>query len=113
MARYDDLNTKMIGLATFLSSILLVVIIVGVQALSYYWETSEYERKSAGSEYTQATQVLESQRQVLAGYGAFELPADPADPNSKMVKKFKIPIERAMELTVEKWKEKVAAQPGT
>jgi hypothetical protein len=29
------------------------------------------------------------------------------------VKKFKIPIERAMELTVEKWKEKVAAQPGT
>jgi hypothetical protein len=37
MARYDDLNTKTIGYLTFLSSILLVVIILLLQALTYNW----------------------------------------------------------------------------
>ncbi len=38
MARFDDWNTSMIGYATILSALLLVVIIVGVEALSYAWE---------------------------------------------------------------------------
>ncbi len=68
MARYDDLNTNSIAYATFISAVLLFVIILLIQALTYNWITGEEERKLATSHYVSADAEIEKQKAKLEGY---------------------------------------------
>lgn len=65
MARYDDLNTRAIAYATFISAVLLLVIILLVQALTYNWLLGEDERKLAGSHYTASDNEIDRQKDKL------------------------------------------------
>lgn len=116
MARYDDLNTTMIGYAAFISSLLLIVIIVGVEALSYYWENSMQEAALSKSEYTQSLDVLDAQRKSLNITGEVEVPA-PAPAKGEApkppTKRYQIPIEKAKALTIESLGSAAVAKPGT
>ncbi|MGN6134793.1 MAG: hypothetical protein ACTHOU_09845, partial [Aureliella sp.] len=61
MARYDDLNTKTIGYLTFLSSILLVVIILLLQALTYNWIDWQEEDKLTKQSYRSSDELIQAQ----------------------------------------------------
>lgn len=110
MARYDDLNTSMIGYSTLLSSILLLAIILGVQALSYNWQNAEDERKLMQQEYRSSSAVLKQQYESLNGYQLVKeplieepTPGSTPDPTAepKMVDRIQIPITEAMKIVVE------------
>lgn len=63
MARYDDLNTKMIGYATVLSIVVLVIVLQGTQALTFNMINSEdaaKERKEASVSESYKKGQLES-----------------------------------------------------
>jgi hypothetical protein len=120
MARYDDLNTSTIGFATVFSALLLIVIIVGMQGLSYYWENSENERKKDRSEYTESLKVLKEQADSLGQYEWVAVPAPEAGPGETQLppsKRLQIPINRAKELILNEMKggnlaESASAKPG-
>lgn len=80
MARYDDLNTKTIGYLTFLSSILLVVIILLLQALTYNWIDWQEEDKLTKQSYRSSDELIQAQRDSLSGYAKVkvEVPVEPA-----------------------------------
>lgn len=65
MARYDDLNTSAIAYATFVSAVLLLVIILLVQALTYNWVLGEDERKLENSHYTASDSEIAKQKAKL------------------------------------------------
>ncbi len=65
MARYDDLNTSAIAYATFVSSILLLVIVLLVQSLTFNWILGEDERKLADSHYTTSDNEIAAQKAKL------------------------------------------------
>ncbi len=107
MARYDDLNTSTIGFATIFSALLLIVIIVGIQGLSYYWENSENERKKDRSEYTSSLAVLKEQADSLNSYEWVVVPAPEAGPGETQLppsERLQIPVNRAKELVLEEMK---------
>lgn len=68
MARYDDLNTSAIGYATFISTILFVIVVLLVRALSFYWVEGEADRLQASTHYTSADEEILAQRGRLSGY---------------------------------------------
>jgi hypothetical protein len=111
MARYDDLNTSMIGYATLLSALLLVVVIVGVEALCYYLVNSESARKADSREYTTSLNIQSEQRKSLSGYERVPVPAPEPAPGEKPATpttRIQIPIEKAMEIIL---KEQGASAP--
>lgn len=69
MARYDDLNTSAIGYATFISTILFVIIVLLLRALSFYWMEGEADRKLADVHYSGADAEISEQRSRVDGYG--------------------------------------------
>ncbi len=100
MARYDDLNTSVIGYATILSALLLVVIIVGVEALCYHWENVE-EKNKEKYEYVTSTQVLDQQKKSLSQYEWVKVPAPEPEKGKEKEpdgKRLQIPLERAQEI---------------
>lgn len=68
MARYDDLNTSAIGYATFISTILFVIVVLLIRALSFYWVEGEADRLQANTHYTIADAEISEQRERLNGY---------------------------------------------
>ena len=68
MARYDDLNTSSIAYATFISAVVLFVVILLVQALTFNWLLGEEERKFAKSHYISADAEIAKQKAKLDGY---------------------------------------------
>lgn len=52
MARYDDLKTGTIAYATFISAVLLLVIVLLLQALTFSWIEGEEVRKLTEGHYT-------------------------------------------------------------
>lgn len=114
MARYDDLNTRMIGFAAILSSLLLVVIIFGVQALSYYWQDS-YEKMNELGKYESSLQVLSEQRKSLDHFAWVTVPAPEPEKGKEPLpatKRLQIPIDKAMEMVL-KNKASAPLKPGT
>jgi len=120
MARYDDLNTSTIGYATVFSALLLIVIIVGIEGLSYYWENSEEAKKKLRSEYVSSLDILKEQRDSLNKYEWVTVPAPEAGPGETQLsptKRLQIPVSRAKEIVLEEMKtgnlaESTAGKPG-
>ncbi len=100
MARYDDLNTSIIGYATILSALLLVVIIFGVEALCYHWENVEQAKKDK-YEYTSSLEILDQQKKSLTGYGWVTVPAPEPEKGKEKEpdgQRLQIPLETAEKL---------------
>ena len=102
MARYDDLNTKMITYATVLSVVILVIILQGTQALCYSMLNYENERKDT-KKLDAATVTKREQLQSLNGYERVEVLDEAAPPAKKgeaavMKKVIRIPVGEAQKM---------------
>lgn len=112
MARYDDLNTKMIGYATVLSVVILVIVLQGTQALCYYMVN--YERARKDTKINDAASIAKSdQLKSLNGFKRVEvvdelapLPEKGGQPAMKKV--IQIPVEEAQKLILKEF----APTPG-
>jgi hypothetical protein len=102
MASYDDLNTRQIWIVGTISAVLTGVTILAVQVLYFALLNWHDETKLAGSEYAQSIEQVEAQTVSLTMYGR--------GAEGQIV----IPIDRAMELVVERSNVAEAAdkQPG-
>jgi len=102
MARYDDLNTKMIAFATVLSVVILVIVLQLTQALSYNmvnYETSNKESNKSDRAYEAKREQLES----LNGFTRVSVIDEAAPPPGKgeempTKKVIRIPVEEAQKL---------------
>lgn len=118
MARYDDLDTRMIGFATVISCLLLVAILQGTQALCYNMANAEEERKLQGSEYRSSKAVISEQLTSLSGYQRVAVPpavgTDGKPVEGAPTSRLQIPLSRATELLIEEAKKsKPKAAIGT
>lgn len=121
MARYDDLDTKTIAYTTFMSCLLLVIIILTVQALSYNWLDEVEEARVVDQGYKASDATIREQFQTLDGYQWVDVvvPPEPGQPEpkagepQKTVKKLQIPIERAKQLLLNELKKSNEAAPQT
>ena len=111
LTRYDDLNTKTIGYLTFMSVILLIVIVLLLQALCYNWIDWQEQGKLVKQGYPSSDEVIAKQRELLTKYGKNEIvvtePAVAGDKSGKptgeaakpkTVEQTQIPLDRASEL---------------
>ena len=89
--RYDDPNVPASAIVGIISAILLFAIIVALQALFYSFEEQELQRKVYGRPYEALQQLDADQVERLNSYGWISEPDGVAH----------IPIDRAMEITVE------------
>lgn len=116
MARYDDLNTRTIGYLTFISSVLLVVTILLLQALCYNWIDWQEETKLTKQSYQSSDDLIQAQKASLQSYAKVqvEVPVEPAADGSgdgktsgqmETVERLHIPIERAKALLLEDLKQ--------
>jgi hypothetical protein len=99
MARYDDLNTKMIAYATVLSIVVLVVVLQGLQALTYFMVNGEDERKMS-SKTDNAAVVKSEQIAALNGYKRAKVPDESAADPSATKEVLQIPISEAKQLVI-------------
>ncbi|MEZ6138190.1 MAG: hypothetical protein R3C53_25175 [Pirellulaceae bacterium] len=81
MARYDDLDTTTIAYTTFVSCILLLIIILLGRALCYAWIEAEDDRKLANARYESSDQLIREQKAKLAMYEKVQVEVPPA-PNA-------------------------------
>ena len=90
MVRYDDPNVQLSALVGILGSILLFVIIVGLQALFYKMQEDELRLKVYSQPYEELRSLDAKQLEELNSYGWVDQQAGITQ----------IPIDRAMDLTV-------------
>lgn len=117
MARYDDLNTKMIGYAAVLSIVLLIIILQATQALSYNLLNTEDHRKAA-TKATHADLAKAEQIDSLNGYKKALIADEAAEPpkkgeEPKMKEIIQIPITEAQKLILKELSSAPAPAPGT
>lgn len=86
---YDDLNTRVIGLAGGLSILIIIVLVLAVQTIYFAYNFMEFESKVLSAKTPRATQEINRQLRTLE-----TIRFDPED-SSKIVS---IPIDRAIEL---------------
>jgi beta-lactamase regulating signal transducer with metallopeptidase domain len=96
MARYDDLDTKTIAIATIVSSIVLVVLILGGRALSYTWQSYAEEHQINKAKYTTADDTIAAQKAVLQTSGKIQDP--PLQEGTEPVSRIAVPVSTAQEL---------------
>lgn len=103
MARYDDLNTNMIAYATVLSTVVLVVVLQSVQALTNGMIHSEVQRKISLST-DGAAEVKKAQLARLDDYKKVIVPdlSEGAAPNATK-EIFTIPIQAAESLVLKEF----------
>jgi hypothetical protein len=89
--RYDDPDVPASAIVGIISAILLFAIIVALQALFYSFEEQELQRKVYSQPYEALQQLDADQMEQLNSYGWISEPDGVAH----------IPIDRAMELTVQ------------
>ena len=120
MARYDDLNTRTIGYLTFISSVLLVVTILLLQALCYNWIDWQEETKLTKQSYQSSDDLIQAQKASMQSYGKVqvEVPVEPpaggtdgasAAVQMKTEERLQIPIERAKALLLEELKQNASS----
>jgi hypothetical protein len=93
MTRYDDLDTKTIAISAVVSSIVLVVLILGGRALAYQWENRAEEEKVKGSKYEVSDAEIASQKKILMTSGKVQDP--PAKEGQESKTRICIPIDKA------------------
>lgn len=103
MARYDDLNTKMIAYWAILSIIILIVLLQLLQALCYNMVTWTDEKAGrVGTELDKPAIAQREQLDSLSGYKKERVIDESASPEKgeEPVKKdvIYIPIDRAQEI---------------
>ncbi len=109
MARYDDLKTGTIAYATFISAVLLLVIVLLLQALTFSWIEGEEVRKLTEGHYTAADEKITRQKAQLDQYAEVEVEipppptTEPAAPGAEKVaptmeKRLHIPVSQAQSL---------------
>lgn len=108
MARYDDLNTSAIAYTTFVSSILLVIIILLGRALCYAWIGGEDDRKLANAHYTSSDQMISKQKSAIDKFETVKVEVPPdagADPNNPPAAVYEdrlhIPVSEAKKLLLQ------------
>jgi len=113
MARYDDLNTKMIAYTTVLSVVILIIVLQGTQALCY--SMLNYERSRNDTKIIDAASTAKSEQiESLSGLARRVEVIDEAAPPAKkgeeaaMKKVIRIPIEEAKKLILKE----LGSQPG-
>lgn len=89
-ARYDDLDTSMIGFVGVVGCILTFVIIITASAVYHQFEQKEEDYKITNLPRAQAENILAEQRGRLANYSW-------VDKEKQIVS---IPIEQAMKLVL-------------
>lgn len=104
MARYDDLNTKMIAYAAVLSIVVLVIILQGTQALCYNMVNSVDSVKESNKS-DRAMVAKSEQLNALNGFKRALVIDEAAEPPKKgepqaMKKVIRIPIEDAQKLII-------------
>ncbi|MBA4031256.1 MAG: hypothetical protein C0478_10270 [Planctomyces sp.] len=90
MAKYDDLNVRGIAVAGIASVVIVIVCIVGIQAVYFDYKQREDQKKVVDAQPVFADSVLAEQRSRLNEYGWI-------DKEKQIVA---IPIDRAMEIVV-------------
>lgn len=103
MVRYDDPNVQLSALVGILGSILLFVIIVGLQALFFKMQEDELRLKVYSQPYEELRSLDAQQLEELNSYGWVDQQAGVTQ----------IPIDRAMELTVRELSENRTVAPTT
>ncbi|MEO8268274.1 MAG: hypothetical protein ABI557_01060 [Aureliella sp.] len=118
MARYDDLSTGPIAYAAFVSTVILLVIILLVRALCYSWVDAEEAKRLADAHYVASDVEILRQKSEIATYAKVQVPAtipegadgsaqdagatgSEADP--KMEDRLHIPVAVAEELLLKDW----------
>ena len=120
MARYDDLNTRTIGYLTFISSVLLVVTILLLQALCYNWIDWQEENKLTKQSYQSSDDLIQAQKASMQSYGKVQVevpveqPAGASDgantaSQMKTEERLQIPIDRAKSLLLEELKQNASS----
>lgn len=104
MARYDDLNTKMIAYAAVLSIVVLVIILQGTQALCYNMVNS-VDSVKVSNKSDHAMVAKSEQLSALNGFKRALVIDEAAEPPKKgeqqpMKKVIRIPIEDAQNLVI-------------
>ncbi|MCU0711144.1 MAG: hypothetical protein MUC43_03730 [Pirellula sp.] len=105
MARYDDLNTKMIAYATVLSIVVLVIVLQGLQALTYALVNSEDARK-IGSKSDAGAVAKGEQLASLDGYKKLQVPDETSATPNATKEIFQIPISEAKKLVLQEMGQK-------
>lgn len=119
MARYDDLNTSSIAYATLVSTIVLLIVVLLVQALTYNWLVGEDQRKLTETHYHSADNEIARQKSKLESYGPAEALPKPegqqqAEPAAEAKKdRYKIPLKQAQILIMQESKKPAVNGVGT
>ena len=109
MARYDDLNTGSIAYATFISAVLLLIIVLLLQALTFGWINGEEDRKLVDAHYYTADAEIEKQKSQLEQYAQVSVEIPPPPPTEPVApgtppaaptieKRLHIPVNQAQSL---------------
>ena len=100
MARYDDLNTGAIAYATFVSTILFVIIVLLTRALSCYWLEEQEAARVAGAHYSKADATIAAQKDMANRSEDYEVEVAGEGENAepKLEKRTRIPIGQAKEI---------------
>jgi hypothetical protein len=107
MARYDDLNTKMIAYSAVLSIVVLVLVLQGTQALCYNM-VNWVDSKRVGSEADNPAEYRSEQLKSLQGYGKARVLDESVElkkgqePAMKDV--FHIPVTQAEQLILKEYR---------
>lgn len=100
MARYDDLNTRMIGYAAVLSIVVLILVLQGLQGLTARLVNTEDERKMRYEDYPLAA-VKREQMATLDGYRRVEMPDESSEDPAATREIFQIPLPEAKQLILQ------------
>ena len=115
MARYDDLNTKMIAYAAVLSVVVLVIILQATQALCYNMVNAEDARKELNKS-DHANVIKREQLDSLNGFKkvkvADDSPAATEGAEVPMKTIFQIPIEDAQKIIIKEMTSEPKLTPG-
>ncbi len=108
MARYDDLSTGPIAYAAFVSTVLLLVVVLLIRALSYSWIEFEDAKRLTEARYATADAEIARQKSEISNYAKVQVPGvapEGAKPGTEppMEDRLHIPVAAAKELLIKDW----------
>ncbi len=115
MARYDDLSTGPIAYAAFVSTVLLLVTILLVRALSFSWIEFEEAKRLVDAHFVASDVEVARQKAEIADYAKVQVPGvvpqgAKAGAEPPMEDRLHIPVAVAQELLRKEWSATEAAK---